>query len=67
MHRLVTPPAPRATSPPGWKPPGSTPPPGDVMAAKAGAALIALLATLPLTATLAPLTAAGGLPRARTC
>ena len=34
-------------------------PPGDVMAAKTGAALIALLATLPLAATLAPLTAAG--------
>jgi len=34
-------------------------PPGDVMAAKTGAALIALLATLPLAATLAPLTAVG--------
>ena len=34
-------------------------PPGDVMAAKVGAALVALLATLPLAAVLAPLTAAG--------
>ena len=34
-------------------------PPGDVMAAKTGAALVALLATLPLAAGLAPLTAAG--------
>src|SRR3954468_4582008 len=34
-------------------------PPGDVMAAKTGAALVALLATLPLASTLAPLTAAG--------
>ena len=33
-------------------------PPGDVMAAKTGAALVALLATLPLAAGLAPLTAA---------
>jgi tight adherence protein C len=34
-------------------------PPGDVMALKTGAALLALFATLPLAATLAPLTAAG--------
>ena len=34
-------------------------PPGDVMAAKTGAALVALLATLPLAAGLAPITAAG--------
>jgi len=33
--------------------------PGDVMAAKAGAALVALLATLPLATGLAPLAAAG--------
>ena len=38
---------------------GSDAPPGDVMAAKVGAALLALLATLPLAAVLAPLTAAG--------
>jgi tight adherence protein C len=36
-------------------------PPGDVMAAKVGAALVAVLATLPLAAGLAPLTAAGAL------
>jgi tight adherence protein C len=34
-------------------------PPGDVMAAKTGAAAIALLATLPLAAALAPVTAVG--------
>jgi tight adherence protein C len=34
-------------------------PPGDVMAAKTGAALVALLATLPLAAALSPLAAAG--------
>jgi tight adherence protein C len=33
--------------------------PGDVMAAKTGAALVALLATLPLAVTVAPLAAAG--------
>jgi tight adherence protein C len=33
-------------------------PPGDVMAAKTGAALVALLATLPLAAGLAPISAA---------
>ena len=34
-------------------------PPGDVMAAKVGAALVALLATLPLAAAIAPLATAG--------
>jgi tight adherence protein C len=34
-------------------------PPGDVMAAKTGAALVALVATLPLASGLAPITAAG--------
>ena len=34
-------------------------PPGDVMAAKLGAALIALLATLPLAAAISPIAAAG--------
>jgi tight adherence protein C len=38
---------------------GLATPAGDVMAAKSGAALIALLATLPLAASLAPLAAAG--------
>ncbi len=38
---------------------GLATPPGDVMAAKTGAALVALLATLPLAATVAPLAAAG--------
>ena len=38
---------------------GLATPPGDVMAAKVGASLVALLATVPLAAGLAPLTTAG--------
>ena len=51
-----SPPAPRADLAARLEAAGLDTPPGDVMAAKTGAALIALSPTLPLAATLAPLT-----------